>query len=837
MNGIDITNLNFKSLLDTNGFLKVDLRSTTITGVENDHDRLDNLDYDVSGHTGFASSAMLSTASGILNDKIDTTSGTLQDAIDDIVVGAVSWEAIQNKPSTFTPSVHGDEAHSLDYALYSELTTASGVLQDAIDNIDLSAYATTIYVDTVSGSLQDQIDNLTPDHASLTNLDYASSGHTGFQPAGDYATVSGLTAISGSLQDAIDNIVMPTDFYSRAEVDTISGSIVAQIPTDYISDSEMTTISGNIVSQIITDHGGLTGLLDNDHPQYDFSTASGILNSKIDTTSGTLQDAIDNIVIPTDFYTQSEVDTISGAIVSQIPSLTGYATEGYVDTVSGALNTSKVNTSDFTELAQDVIGTSISGVNITVSYNDGTGITTLSGGSSSSNINYGGSTTTFVNCDDSGVQVGDGGTYIFQAYNIDGIPGETYLDISDKLCFGGENSDYADAIFNDPTFSAASNSALTTAYAVKTYVDTVVSGGLPVHGNEKHSSVFSTEGYVDTVSGALNVKIGQKEDAIGAKGTAFNKNYGTTADTVASGLHTHSGIYEPAFSKNTAFNKNFGTASGDVCQGNDARLSDARTPTSHGNAQHTSTFITATDITYENLNANSDVGTGATQVAQGDHTHATLHTRSHTMTSTSDHTAGNWKLFYSNGSGEIVELGLGADNTVLKSTGTGSAPGFATVSGIGIGNVVEDTSPELGGDLDMNNKYIAFTAAPSNDETGSGFTAIMTVDTNSYGVASALCMAADGNFDEANCSGVATMPCTALALETGTGSKKVMLQGFIRDDTWSWTPGGLIYVSSTAGTLTQTLPSTTGHQVQIVGFATHADRMYFNPSYTIGEVK
>ena len=36
---------------------------------------------------------------------------------------------------------------------------------------------------------------------------------------------------------------------------------------------------------------------------------------------------------------------------------------------------------------------------------------------------------------------------------------------------------------------------------------------------------------------------------------------------------------EPAFSKNTAFNKDFGTGAGTVCQGNDSRLSNARTPT------------------------------------------------------------------------------------------------------------------------------------------------------------------------------------------------------------------------------------------------------------------
>lgn len=38
---------------------------------------------------------------------------------------------------------------------------------------------------------------------------------------------------------------------------------------------------------------------------------------------------------------------------------------------------------------------------------------------------------------------------------------------------------------------------------------------------------------------------------------------------------------EPTFAKKTAFNKDFGATAGTVCQGNDTRLSDARTPTTH----------------------------------------------------------------------------------------------------------------------------------------------------------------------------------------------------------------------------------------------------------------
>lgn len=50
------------------------------------------------------------------------------------------------------------------------------------------------------------------------------------------------------------------------------------------------------------------------------------------------------------------------------------------------------------------------------------------------------------------------------------------------------------------------------------------------------------------------------------------------------------------------------------------------------------------------------------------------------MTSTSDHTAGNWKLFYSNASGQVIELALGADNTVLKGEGATSAPTFGQIA-------------------------------------------------------------------------------------------------------------------------------------------------------------
>lgn len=46
------------------------------------------------------------------------------------------------------------------------------------------------------------------------------------------------------------------------------------------------------------------------------------------------------------------------------------------------------------------------------------------------------------------------------------------------------------------------------------------------------------------------------------------------------------------------------------------------TPDTHDNSAHSATYIEASDVTYENLNTNGDVGTGEDQVSAGNHTHS-----------------------------------------------------------------------------------------------------------------------------------------------------------------------------------------------------------------------
>lgn len=140
-------------------------------------------------------------------------------------------------------------------------------------------------------------------------------------------------------------------------------------------------------------------------------------------------------------------------------------------------------------------------------------------------------------------------------------------------------------------------------------------------------------------------------------------------------------------------------------------------------------------------------------------------------------------------------------------------------------------------DLDTSEYSLIWDSEPSTNLKANGDIVPMQVDTNITGVGAALYMAADGHYDEADANFAVTMPCIALAVETGTGVKKVLLKGFIRNDAWNWASiGQPIFVSGTAGALTQTKPAVAGDQIQIVGIATHADRMLFNPNYATAEV-
>jgi hypothetical protein len=86
-------------------------------------------------------------------------------------------------------------------------------------------------------------------------------------------------------------------------------------------------------------------------------------------------------------------------------------------------------------------------------------------------------------------------------------------------------------------------------------------------------------------------------------------------------------------------------------------------------------------------------------------------------------------------------------------------------------------------------------------------------------------------FANAKADADATLPAIGLILETGTGNKKVLIKGIVRNDAWDWTKGSTIYVSTaTAGALTSTKPSTTGNRVNVVGYALSSDEVLIAPT-------
>jgi hypothetical protein len=104
------------------------------------------------------------------------------------------------------------------------------------------------------------------------------------------------------------------------------------------------------------------------------------------------------------------------------------------------------------------------------------------------------------------------------------------------------------------------------------------------------------------------------------------------------------------------------------------------------------------------------------------------------------------------------------------------------------------------------------------------------VDSNSLGVGAILYRNTDGDYDTGDADLAASDSNLVLALESGTGSKKLLMYGFFRNDGWSLTAGQPIYLSNTAGQVTSTPPSGSNDVVRCLGQALGSTSIWFNPS-------
>jgi len=96
----------------------------------------------------------------------------------------------------------------------------------------------------------------------------------------------------------------------------------------------------------------------------------------------------------------------------------------------------------------------------------------------------------------------------------------------------------------------------------------------------------------------------------------------------------------------------------------------------------------------------------------------------------------------------------------------------------------------------------------------------------------------DKEVKKAKADSATTVPAIGIALEDkGDGQAcLILIMGYIRDDDYNFTATEVYLSDGTAGDMLSAAPGDSGDQVQRLGFAFHADKMFFNPSYDVGEI-
>lgn len=120
--------------------------------------------------------------------------------------------------------------------------------------------------------------------------------------------------------------------------------------------------------------------------------------------------------------------------------------------------------------------------------------------------------------------------------------------------------------------------------------------------------------------------------------------------------------------------------------------------------------------------------------------------------------------------------------------------------------------------------------APAVNLTGWGLETTETVGENVV-AGEVLCVKADAEWWKTDADDATIMPGEGLAMEDALDGEecRILLSGIFRDDSWGWTPGSRLYLSSTPGDMTHTRPIGKYKQYQSVGKALTATVIHFNP--------
>lgn len=164
--------------------------STGGGGGTTQHDLLTNLDYASAGHTGFVSTATVQTISGekTFSSTVNTGAGLLPTISGTQDIGSLSF------PYRDVYLDGGVRLGNTSTAVAGEIRWTGG---------DFEGHTGSSWVSLTTGS------GGTTDHSVLNNLDFASSGHTGFMGTAG-GTFTGDVTFSGADLNYGDNVISGT---------------------------------------------------------------------------------------------------------------------------------------------------------------------------------------------------------------------------------------------------------------------------------------------------------------------------------------------------------------------------------------------------------------------------------------------------------------------------------------------------------------------------------------------------------------------------------------------------------------------------------------------------
>lgn len=173
--------------------------------------------------------------------------------------------------------------------------------------------------------------------------------------------------------------------------------------------------------------------------------------------------------------------------------------------------------------------------------------------------------------------------------------------------------------------------------------------------------------------------------------------------------------------------------------------------------------------------------------------------------------------------------GLGSNVATFLGTPSSANLAAALTDETGSGLAVFGTSPTITTPV-ITSPQISLTAAHTSDDTytGAAITGLNAGATIAQWEAVYLGGSSTWLLADANGSGTYPARGLAVAAYVSTNPATILTYGTVRNDAWNWTIGGAIYLSGTAGALTQTAPSTSGDQVQVIGYALTADIAFFD---------